>query len=1287
VNQTVANPFVGLRPFESRDSLYYFGRGEQTKALLRQLHQTRFLAVVGSSGSGKSSLIRAGLIPNLEAGFLVQDRDLWKIATMKPGDSPLHNMAMALVKGIGGDHSTGSIDTLLEMMRAQGALGVIDQIQGSLARAEANLLLLVDQFEELFREGRSQEPDAREEAAEFVGIMLRLAEQNVVPVHVCLTMRSDFLGDCDRFAGLPEAMNRSQYLVPRLTRNQRREAIVGPVRLSGAAIAPRLVDRLLNEKMGTRDDLPILQHALMRTWVEWSKDGSGPIDDSHYEAVGTIREALSRHADEALNELDEADRELAKRIFQTITETDAGNRQVRRQTHLDEVARSCGCVDQPERITEVIKKFRGNNRNFIVSSSEKAEENPLIDISHESLIRQWPALSDWVADEAESAGIYRRLADTAQLHANEKASLYRGADLEVALQWREKENPTPEWADRYHLDFSDSIQFLDDSFNAKTSEVEEKKRKQTRTAALASATILFLFVIAIAASYFALQARDQKRRAEVLQDMAFDEKYKAIKQALISKSKQLEANYNLAKVFEEKALNALDDTKNKSDIDLFKKTFLFASEALLQEIPAGRNALNWSSIGILLDPNVIRKAFACRWFSPIAEGKSSAVWSVAFSPDGKKLVSGSENGTIRLWDVESGALVYVYTGHMGRIAGVAFSPDGKIIASASGDRTVRLWDTVSGNLVEEFTGHNDRVSDVAFSPDGKVLASASEDSTIRLWELASRQLSMSINGHEQKVFSVIFSPDGKTFATGSMDNTAKLWETSSGKLLAVCKGHKESVRGISFSPDGKTLATAGGTINLWNASTGELIDTFKGHNRARSVKFSPDGNTLASASWDKTTRLWDMISGKTIQVFEGHTKGFTSVDFSPDGKMLATASHDGTVKLWDKYLEPSDKVFRDHVNNDSMVAFSPDGKTFASDRYGSIKIWDASTGKPITRLEGHYGSVPSVTFSPDGKTLASAGYDNTVKLWDTSSGKINKVLNGHTNGVLSVTYSPDGDILASGSYDRTVRLWHAATGEPGAIIKGHRDRVSSVAFSPDGKTLATASYDNTIRLWNGKSGQLEKLLEGHEGYVYCVAFSPNGKNLASSSYDKTIRVWEVTSGKQIFTIKGHSQRIESIAFSPDGKILASASGDSTIKLWDAASGQQIRVLEGQRGGYFSVTFSPDGKTLASASEDNTVRLWDVSTYNLFLSSNKPTPLFHAFSSAARFLWQVERDGLEFKRYVTPALKPKDGYYFVHDKRFRPLLDPPPAGQTKYDQVLTWAQRQVAEEKKSARTDN
>ncbi|MDJ0782266.1 MAG: WD40 repeat domain-containing protein, partial [Desulfosarcinaceae bacterium] len=710
--QMPPNPYVGLRPFESRDSVYYFGRAEQTKALLRQLHRHRFVAVVGSSGTGKSSLVRAGLIPNLEAGFLVQDRDLWHIAVMKPGVSPRRNLAAALAEAVGTDGPTSGAGTLLNAIRARGALGILDTLGPALTGAEANLLLVVDQFEELFREGRMETGEALEAAADFVGILLHLARQTKMPVHVCLTMRSDFLGECDRFSGLPEAMNQSQYLVPRLTRDQRRQAIEGPARLGGATVAPRLLDRLLNEDIGTRDDLPILQHALMRTWEMWSQNGSGPIDSRHYEAVGTVREALSRHADEALEELGEADRELTRRFFQAITTTDAANRQVRRQARLNEVAAICGCDDAPERIMAVIDRFRQGGRNFIVLSSKNIADDPLIDISHESLIRQWPTLRNWAKDEAEAAGIYRRLADAARRHSEEKASLYRDADLEVALQWEAESRPTSQWAERYAPGYDVAISFLVESRR----EREEKEHRRKRALRNATLVSLVMIVTAITACWLGWQAFKQQKRAE---------------------AKRLEANYNLAKVFEEKALDALAKALSTNDTGQYQRAFLYATEALAQEIPSDQDALKPASIGLLMDPLNIKKALPCRWFSPSSDHRVGAVRAVSFSPDGRTLVSGSEDNTVRLWDAATGEALQELKGHTGYVWSVSFSPDGQIIASGSADKTMRIWDAATGEAVLEIKGHTGSVRSVSFSPDGQTLVSGSEDNTVRLWDAAT----------------------------------------------------------------------------------------------------------------------------------------------------------------------------------------------------------------------------------------------------------------------------------------------------------------------------------------------------------------------------------------------------------------------------------------------------------------------------------------------------------------------------------------------------------------------
>jgi ABC-type dipeptide/oligopeptide/nickel transport system ATPase subunit len=470
------NPFVGLRPFEREDSLLFFGRSTQVEFLLELLDRGRFLAVVGSSGCGKSSLIRAGLVPALEAGFLVQDRDLWRIATMKPGEAPLRHLAIAFQPALG--ESSHDPETVAERMIDEGADALLDVLDKAEDAAGTNLLLLVDQFEELFRFGLTREdPDARGQAEAFVALLLRLAEQRRFPVYVCMTMRSDFLGDCDAFIGLPEAINRGQFLVPRLTRAQRREAIEGPVHLAGGKIAQRLVDRLLNESLDARDDRPILQHLLMRVWDTWSETPDAEsIDLEHYERVQGIHKALDRHAQEALDELSEADRPLARRLFQTITELDSGNRRIRRPAHLGEI---CAVADaDADLVMAVIERFRAERRNFLVLSSPNPDDDPLIDISHESLILQWGTLRDWVDQEAESAKLYRRLAETSALEAQGRAGLYREADLEQALEWQSNNRPSPAWAQRYPGDFNQSMNFLARSRKARDD--EERHKEQAR---------------------------------------------------------------------------------------------------------------------------------------------------------------------------------------------------------------------------------------------------------------------------------------------------------------------------------------------------------------------------------------------------------------------------------------------------------------------------------------------------------------------------------------------------------------------------------------------------------------------------------------------------------------------------------------------------------------------------------------------------------------------------------------------------------------------------------------
>lgn len=465
-----ANPFVGLRPFDSDEGLLFFGRREQTIELMQQLHRTRFLAVVGSSGCGKSSLIRAGLIPKLKAGFLVEDRDRWRVATMKPGDGPLHNLASAICVTLVRKPATRElaaraaftreVDALVEAIRVGSVQAVGEYLTPPLAESDTNLLLLVDQFEEIFRFGlHTDRAERRDEAADFVSIMLALSEQRELPVYVVMTMRSDFIGECDHFYGLPEALNRSLYLVPRLTRQQRQQAIEGPIKLFSQAITPRLLDHVLNDAGEQADQLPVLQHAMMRTWENWQQTHEGPLDWPDYEATGTVKSALSRDADQALAGMGEKDLYLTKRLFQALTDTDVQGRRIRRPARLREIEAITGTGD--EKLCEIIELFRGGGRSFLNLTEDR--DDPLIDITHESLIRQWGRLQQWVDEEAASREMYLELVKDAHAHWVGRKNLLHGRELTLALDWRSREKPNKAWARRYHPDFPDAIRFLDQS--------------------------------------------------------------------------------------------------------------------------------------------------------------------------------------------------------------------------------------------------------------------------------------------------------------------------------------------------------------------------------------------------------------------------------------------------------------------------------------------------------------------------------------------------------------------------------------------------------------------------------------------------------------------------------------------------------------------------------------------------------------------------------------------------------------------------------------------------------
>ncbi|KAL4072384.1 WD40-repeat-containing domain protein [Scleroderma yunnanense] len=587
------------------------------------------------------------------------------------------------------------------------------------------------------------------------------------------------------------------------------------------------------------------------------------------------------------------------------------------------------------------------------------------------------------------------------------------------------------------------------------------------------------------------------------------------------------------------------------------------------------------------------------------------IWSVAFSPDGRHIVSGSSDHTVQLWDAHTGGQVATFQGHTDSVWSVAFSSDGRYIVSSSGDGTIQIWNVqTGGQVIKPLQGHASTVWSVAFSPDGRYIVSGSADYTVKLWDVQlGGQVGNPFQGHTDSVKSVAFSPDGKHVVSGSDDCTIKLWDVQSGGQISnTLKGHSDSVWSVAFSPDGRYVVSGSWdqTVRLWDAQTGsQLGDPLQGHTSSVfSVAFSLDGRYIVSGSHDYTIQFWDAQTGNQVaNSLQGHTSSVTSVAVSPDGKHIASGSHDCTIQLWDaQTIGQVENPLQGHTSSVWSVVFSPDGGKIASGSGDcTIQLWDAQTGgQVINPLQGHTSSVFSVAFSPEGRYIVSGSRDHTIQLWDAQTGnQVGNPIKGHTSSVWSVAFSPDGRYIVSGSHDCTIQLWNVQTG--GQVIKplqGHTSSVWSVAFSPDGRYIVSGSADNTIRLWDTQSGsQVGNSFQGHTKSVLSVAFSPDGRHVVSGSHDCTIRLWNAHTGGQVgYPLQGHTSSVWSVAFSPDGGHIVSGSWDKTIRLWDVQTGSQLgNPLQGHTASVFSAAFSLDGRNIVSGSDDCTIQLWDVQT--------------------------------------------------------------------------------------------